>query len=133
MKQVAGTIKLELAQYREMEAFAQFASDLDASTQRLLARGARLTLLLKQPQYRPMPVEEQVVVIYAGTRGYLDTVDMGKVEEYESRLLEQMRASSPDILESIRSEKKIEEKNEEKLKAFLADFTKNFIGKKEAA
>ena len=133
MKQVAGTIKLELAQYREMEAFAQFASDLDASTQRLLARGARLTLLLKQPQYRPMPVEEQVVVIYAGTRGYLDTVDMGRVEEYESRLLEQMRASSPDILESIRSEKKIEEKNEEKLKAFLSDFTKNFIGKKEAA
>jgi F-type H+-transporting ATPase subunit alpha len=73
MKQVAGTIKLELAQYREMEAFAQFASDLDAATQKLLARGARLTQLLKQPQYSPMPVEEQVFVIFAGTRGFLDT------------------------------------------------------------
>ena len=75
MKQVAGTIKLELAQYREMEAFSQFASDLDAATQRLLARGARLTELLKQPQFAPLPVEEQVVAIYAGVNGYLDNIE----------------------------------------------------------
>jgi F-type H+-transporting ATPase subunit alpha len=91
MKQVAGSIKLELAQYREMEAFAQFASDLDASTQRLLARGVRLTELLKQAQYRPMPVEEQVVAIYAGVRGYLDKLPVNKVTEFEERLLSEVR------------------------------------------
>jgi F-type H+-transporting ATPase subunit alpha len=105
MKQVAGTIKLELAQYREMEAFAQFASDLDASTQKLLARGARLTQLLKQPQYSPMPVEEQVFVIFAGTRGFLDTVPTDKVSQYEALLLEHVRASGSDILKRIREEK----------------------------
>ena len=84
MKQVAGRIKLELAQYREMAAFAQFASDLDASTQQLLARGARLTELLKQPQYQPVPVEEQVVAIFAGVRGYLDKIDVGRVGAFES-------------------------------------------------
>src|SRR5204862_6717839 len=83
MKQVAGRIKLELAQYREMAAFAQFASDLDASTQRLLARGSRLTELLKQPQFAPVPVDEQVVVIFAGTRGYLDRVNVGDVTRFE--------------------------------------------------
>ncbi len=86
MKKVAGTIKLELAQYREMAAFAQFSSDLDASTQKLLNRGARLTQLLKQPQFKPYPVEEQVVVIYAGTRGYLDTVPADDVSRYEEAL-----------------------------------------------
>ena len=83
MKKVAGSIKLELAQYREMAAFAQFSSDLDASTQKLLARGARLTELLKQAQFSPMPVEEQVISLYAGTKGYLDAIDVGKVSEFE--------------------------------------------------
>src|SRR5690606_23590930 len=91
MKKVAGTIKLELAQFREMEAFAQFASDLDASTQRLLQRGERLTELLKQPQYRPLPVEEQVCVIYAGVRGYLDKLPVSQVGDFERKLLVSLR------------------------------------------
>ncbi len=134
MKQVAGTIKLELAQYREMEAFAQFASDLDASTQKLLARGARLTQLLKQPQYSPLTVEEQVFVIFAGTRGYLDGVPVEQVNLYEARLLESIRSAGSKILEKIRTEKKLDEKLEEEMNKFLADFTKGFsAGKKEAA
>src|SRR5690606_24139960 len=107
MKQVAGKIKLELAQYREMEAFAQFASDLDAATQKLLARGARLTQLLKQPQYQPMSVEEQVFLLFAGTRGFLDIIPVNQVSEYEQRLLEAMRANAKPILEKLRDEKAI--------------------------
>src|SRR5580704_7378040 len=103
MKQVAGRIKLELAQYREMAAFSQFASDLDASTQRLLARGSRLTELLKQPQFSPMPVEEQVVSIFAGTRGYLDKVDIAQVTRFEAAMLGELRSSKPKILDGIRS------------------------------
>ncbi len=133
MKQVAGTIKLDLAQYREMEAFAQFASDLDASTQKLLARGARLTLLLKQPQYSPLSVEEQVAVLYAGTRGYLDDVELNQVEEYERRLLEVLRSAGSEILANIAKEKKLDDAIEASLKAFLDDFTKGFAGTKEAA
>jgi F-type H+-transporting ATPase subunit alpha len=133
MKQVAGSIKLELAQYREMEAFAQFASDLDASTQKLLARGQRLTRLLVQPQYSPLSVEEQVVVIYAGTRGYLDTIPVAQVEAYEQRLLSSLRAAGKDILETLREEKKIDDTLEGKIKSFLADFTKSFASAKEAA
>ncbi len=133
MKQVAGTIKLDLAQYREMEAFAQFASDLDASTQQLLARGARLTLLLKQPQYSPLAVEDQVVVLFAGTRGYLDGVELDQVEAYEHRLLETMRSSGADILKKIAQEQKISEDIEGELKTFLEDFTKSFSAAKEAA
>jgi len=91
MKQVAGSIKLELAQYREMKAFAQFASDLDASTQKLLARGERVTELLKQPQYQPVPVEEQVVSIFAGTNGYLDKVGVRDVGRFEKMMLAAMR------------------------------------------
>ena len=126
MKQVAGTIKLELAQYREMEAFAQFASDLDASTQRLLARGARLTQLLKQPQYSPLTVEEQVFVIYAGTKGFLDTVPVNDVSAYEARLLEDVRANGRDILDTIRTQQKLDDAVEGKMKAFLDNFTKAF-------
>jgi len=133
MKQVAGTIKLDLAQYREMEAFAQFASDLDASTQKLLARGARLTLLLKQPQYSPLAVEEQVVVLYAGTRGYLDDVALDQIEAYEHRLLEILRSSGAEILEKIAEEKKLDDAIEASLKAFLDDFTKGFVSTKDAA
>ncbi len=133
MKQVAGTIKLDLAQYREMEAFAQFASDLDASTQKLLARGARLTLLLKQPQYSPLAVEEQVAVLYAGTRGYLDTIDIDQVEAYEHRLLEVLRSSGAEVLAKISEEKKISEETETSLKALLDDFTKGFDNGQAAA
>jgi F-type H+-transporting ATPase subunit alpha len=133
MKQVAGSIKLELAQYREMEAFAQFASDLDASTQKLLARGQRLTRLLVQPQYSPLSVEEQVIVIYAGTRGYLDNVPVKDVEAYEQRLLTTLRANGKDLMETLREEKKIDDALESKIKNFLGDFTKSFVNAKEAA
>ncbi len=133
MKQVAGTIKLDLAQYREMEAFAQFASDLDASTQKLLARGARLTLLLKQPQYSPLAVEEQVAVLYAGTRGYLDDIALEQVEAYEHRLLEVLRSSGAEILAQIRDEKMITDDAENSLKILLDDFTKGFDSEQEAA
>ncbi|KPF81662.1 ATP F0F1 synthase subunit alpha [alpha proteobacterium AAP38] len=126
MKQVAGTIKLELAQYREMAAFAQFASDLDATTQRLLSRGARLTELLKQPQFKPMPVEEQVVSIFAGVKGYLDKVATNDVNRFEARFLDEIRAKGADILAAIRTEKAISKETEEKLKAFLEGFTKVF-------
>ena len=125
MKQVAGTIKLELAQYREMAAFAQFASDLDASTQRLLARGQRLTELLKQGQFSPMPVEEQVASIYAGTRGFLDNLPVGRVGEFERQLLDALRAEG-SILAAIRDKREITKETDDKMKAFLNDFAKKF-------
>ena len=128
MKQVAGRIKLELAQYREMAAFAQFASDLDASTQKLLARGARLTELLKQPQYQPLPIEEQVAVIFAGTRGYLDGVETGKVTAYEQQMRRELKASEPGILEAIRKDHEIKPEIEKQMLAFLDGFTKSFSG-----
>jgi F-type H+-transporting ATPase subunit alpha len=127
MKQVAGTIKLDLAQYREMAAFAQFASDLDASTQKLLSRGERLTELLKQPQFKPVPVEEQVVSIFAGTRGYLDAVGVRQVNKYEADMLSEVRSKQPEILEAIRTEKKISDETEEKLIKFLDGFAKTFV------
>jgi F-type H+-transporting ATPase subunit alpha len=126
MKQVAGTIKLELAQYREMAAFAQFASDLDATTQRLLNRGARLTELLKQPQYTPLPVEEQVVSIFAGVRGYLDKIRVEDVNRFEARFLDEVRSKAAGILEAIRTEKAISKDTEEKLKSVLEGFVKTF-------
>jgi F-type H+-transporting ATPase subunit alpha len=126
MKQVAGRIKLELAQYREMAAFAQFASDLDASTQKLLARGARLTELLKQGQYQPMPVEEQVVSIFAGVRGFLDTIAVGDVNRFEGTALEEVRAKHGDVLEAIRKERELSKATEDKLTAFFTAFTKTF-------
>ncbi|MDB5492378.1 MAG: atpA [Micavibrio sp.] len=126
MKQVAGKIKLELAQYREMEAFAQFASDLDASTQKLLARGARLTQLLKQPQFAPMPVEEQVVSLYAGTRGFLDSVAVNSVNAYEKQMLEALRTSGKSILEAIRTKKALDDGIEKDLNEFLGTFTSRF-------
>jgi F-type H+-transporting ATPase subunit alpha len=125
MKQVAGTMKLELAQYREMAAFAQFASDLDASTQRLLARGQRLTELLKQGQYQPMPVEEQVASIYSGTRGFLDGLPINRIGEYERQMLDALRAEG-SILGAIRDKREIVKETDDKLKVFLADFTKKF-------
>ena len=126
MKKVAGSIKLELAQYREMAAFAQFSSDLDASTQQLLARGARLTELLKQPQFSPMPVEEQVVSIFAGTRGYLDAIPVGKVGEFERRALSELKTSNPGVLDSIRTDREIKPDTEKSLVGFLDGFAKTF-------
>jgi F-type H+-transporting ATPase subunit alpha len=126
MKKVAGSIKLELAQYREMAAFAQFGSDLDASTQRLLNRGARLTELLKQPQFSPMPVEEQVVSIYAGVNGFLDTVPVNQVVRFESSLLSHMRSDHADVLGKIRDTKALDDDTAARLKTVVGDFAKAF-------
>ena len=126
MKQVAGRVKLELAQYREMAAFSQFASELDTTTQKLLARGSRLTEVLKQPQYSPVPVEEQVVAIFAGVRGYLDGIDVGKVVPFEKQMLSEIRAREPGILEAIRNDRELKPETEKKLVAFLDGFAKTF-------
>jgi F-type H+-transporting ATPase subunit alpha len=126
MKKVAGSIKLELAQYREMAAFAQFGSDLDASTQKLLARGARLTELLKQPQFQPMPVEEQVASIYAGTQGFIDTVPTADVTRYEAAMLSFLRAEKPEILAKIRDTKQLDDDTAAALKDALTTFGKQF-------
>jgi len=126
MKQVAGRIKLELAQYREMAAFAQFSSDLDASTQQLLARGSRLTELLKQPQFKPLPVEEQVVAIFAGVRGYLDKFEVGRIGAFEAQLVTDIKAREPGILEAIRTDLELKPETEKKLVAFLDGFSKSF-------
>ena len=126
MKQVAGSIKLELAQYREMAAFAQFGSDLDVATQRLLNRGERLTELLKQPQYQPLPVEEQVVAIFAGVNGYLDELRLESITDFEEKFLNEMRGQHEDVLDAIRSEREISDETKEKLKNILDDFTRKY-------
>ncbi|MCM8556428.1 F0F1 ATP synthase subunit alpha [Sphingomicrobium sediminis] len=126
MKKVAGSIKLELAQYREMAAFAQFGSDLDAATQKLLARGARLTELLKQPQFQPMPVEDQVASIYAGTKGFIDDVAVEDVTRYESAMLSYLKSDHNDILVTIRETKKLEDDTAAKLNDALTEFGKQF-------
>ena len=126
MKKVAGTIKGELAQYREMAAFAKFGSDLDASTQKLLARGARLTELLKQPQYSPLAMEEQVVSVYAGTRGYIDGIAVSDVGRFEKELLARIHANHASLLEGIRTKKDLTSDIEAELKDILAAFVKTF-------
>jgi F-type H+/Na+-transporting ATPase subunit alpha len=126
MKQVAGRIKLELAQYREMAAFSQFASDLDAATQRLLNRGARLTELLKQGQYQPMPVELQVCIIYAGVHGYLDRLPVNAVTRYEQGLTSELEDKGQDILKAIRDKAELTEATEGKLKELLDKYTQAF-------
>ena len=126
MKKVAGSMKGELAQYREMAAFAKFGSDLDAATQRLLNRGARLTELLKQPQYSPLLMEEQVFIIYAGTRGYLDKVELKSVTRYEKELLAHLRGSKKDLLAKLRDKKELTEEIEAEIKATLEAFTSKF-------
>jgi F-type H+-transporting ATPase subunit alpha len=127
MKQVAGTIKLELAQYREMAAFAQFGSDLDAATQKLLNRGSKLTELLKQGQYSPLKVEEQVVSIFCGVKGYLDDLDNSKIKDFETQLLSSIKSQASDILNSIASSGKLDEGNEAKLREFIENFKKEFV------
>jgi len=126
MKKVAGSIKLELAQYREMAAFAQFGSDLDASTQRLLNRGARLTELLKQGQYQPMPFEEQVASIFAGVNGYLDRIPTADVTRFEAAFLADLKANNAGILDDIRTSRDLSDATKDKLKAALDAFVKTF-------
>jgi F-type H+-transporting ATPase subunit alpha len=126
MKKVAGRIKGELAQYREMAAFAQFGSDLDATTQRLLNRGARLTELLKQPQFSPLKMEEQVCVIYAGVNGYLDPMDVGRVRPFESGLLTLLRTKHADLLDSIRKSGDLSDADAAKLKGLVDSYARTF-------
>ena len=127
MKQVAGTIKLDLAQFRELEAFAQFGSDLDLATQKLLDKGRKLTELLKQEQYTPIALEEQVASIYAGVKGYLDKVPVKEVVAFEKEFIRKLKSQSPDILESIKKDKKISEEVEVKLKKAITDFLEIFL------
>ena len=126
MKKIAGPVKLELAQYREMAAFAQFASDLDASTKQLLDRGARLVEILKQGQYSPLTVSEQVVSIYAGVRGYLDKVAVNDVVRFETEVLNEMRSSHADLLKAIANEKELSKENDDKLKSILDSIVEKF-------
>jgi F-type H+-transporting ATPase subunit alpha len=126
MKQVAGKIKLDLAQYREMAAFAQFSSDLDPSTQKLLARGARLTELLKQPQYHPLAVEEQVISVFAGTRGYLDKIEVSQIGKFEAQLISEIKSKEPGIIGAIRNDQQIKPETEKNLIAFIENFLRTF-------
>lgn len=126
MKQVAGTLRLDLAQYRELAAFAQFGSDLDKATQAKLNRGARMVELLKQPQYQPLPVEEQVASLYAGTRGYMDDIEVESVQKFEAEFLEFMRNAKSDILKDIVEKKQLEDDIEGRLKAAVEEFKKGF-------
>jgi F-type H+-transporting ATPase subunit alpha len=127
MKQVSGRIKLDLAQYREMQAFSQFASDLDPATQKLLARGARLTELLKQPQYHPLPVEEEAVVLFAGVRGLVDRIEVGKIVEFERHYVSELKAREPGILDSIRTDREIKPDVDKKLTDFITKLVDSFI------
>ena len=130
MKKVAGSIKLELAQYREMAAFAQFGSDLDVSTQKLLNRGSKLTELLKQDQYSPMTVAEQVISVYTGVKGYLDSIDISQIRSFEKDLLELIKNEKSEILESIQKSGKIEEDTDKILSEIITSYKKKFFEKK---
>ena len=126
MKKVSGSMKLELAQYREMAAFAQFGSDLDASTQKLLNRGSKLTELLKQKQYSPLTVAEQVISVFCGVKGYLDDIELKNIAEFENKILEKCKSEKPEILDSISSSGKLEEDAEKTLTELITDLKKNF-------
>ncbi len=126
MKQVAGSIKLELAQYREMEAFAQFGSDLDKTTQQLLKRGVRLTEILKQPQYKPLSIEDQVVSIFAGVKGYLDKVKVEYVNEFIGKLLEYFKSKQKTLLDTIKKDQEIKEETEKKLHNIIESFLNSY-------
>ena len=126
MKKVSGSMKLELAQYREMAAFAQFGSDLDASTQKLLNRGSKLTELLKQKQYSPMTVAEQVISVFCGVRGYLDNIEQKNIAEFETKIIEKCKSEKPEILSAISSSGKLEENTEKLLVETITELKKNF-------
>ena len=131
MKKIAGSLRLDLAAFRELEAFAQLGTDLDPATQRQLDRGYRIVELLKQPQYNPYPIEEQIVSIYAGTQGYLDDLPVDKVSEFERLMLDYFRAKAPEILEAIKDTGELSEEVEEKLGRTIEDF-KRVFEKKDA-
>jgi F-type H+-transporting ATPase subunit alpha len=133
MKQVAGRLRLELAQYRELEAFAQFGSDLDAATQKQLARGGRLVEILKQPQYAPVPVEDQVMIIYAATNGHLDDVPTERVRAFEHAFNEYMRAQRPEIGQAIRSSGKLDDATTEQLVGAIGAFKELFLADERGA
>ncbi len=126
MKKVSGSMKLELAQYREMAAFAQFGSDLDASTQKLLNRGSKLTELLKQKQYSPMTVAEQVISVFCGVKGYLDDIDQKNIADFENKIIEKCKSEKPQVLDSISSSGKLEEDAEKSLTEVIIELKKNF-------
>ncbi len=128
MKQVAGRLKLELAQFRELAAFAQFGSDLDDATQRQLDRGQRLSELLKQPQYKPVPLDKQVMAIYAGTNGFLDKVPVARIAEWEQTFYQYMDMSRPEVGQAILRDKRLDETNIDGLRVALDDFNKQFLG-----
>ena len=128
MKQVAGNLRLDLAQFRELEAFAQFASDLDEASRKQLERGERLVEILKQPAYSPLPVEKQVVIIYAGTRGYLDDIDTKSIRRFEDELYPFIETKYPQIFENVRTKKKLDDETEELLKKALEEFKAGFEG-----
>jgi F-type H+-transporting ATPase subunit alpha len=132
MKQVSGSIKLDLAQFREMESFSQFASDLDQSTRNLLDRGRRLTEILKQPQYYPLKVEEQVVIIFAGVKGHLDNIEIKNVTSFEEVLLKEIRSSGKNILQKISTEQSISEELEKEINLFIENLKKKFLGENDA-
>jgi F-type H+-transporting ATPase subunit alpha len=125
MKQVAGTLRLDLAQFRELQAFAQFGSDLDKATQSQLARGQRLTEMLKQPQYQPMPVEQQVIGIWAATNGFTDDVPVDQIRRFESELIRFVENSNPGLLEKIRERKALSDEIKDELKQTVGDFKTN--------
>ena len=124
MKKVAGSIKLELAQYREMAAFAQFGSDLDASTQKLLNRGSKLTELLKQNQYSPLTVAEQVISIFAGVNGYLDDVSLNNIKQFETKLLELIKENNNEIIDQLNSTGKLEDEMQKKISEIILEMKK---------
>ena len=126
MKQVAGTLRLDLAQYRELAAFAGFGSDLDAATQAQLTRGARLVEILKQPQYRPLPMEKQICILFAGTRGYLDTLPIDSLAEYEQQLYAYIEKNQPSIYDDLKEKQAIDAALEEKIRATLQAFGESF-------
>jgi len=126
MKKVSGSMKLELAQYREMAAFAQFGSDLDASTQQLLNRGSKLTELLKQKQYSPLTVAEQVISVFCGVKGYLDNVELKDIAEFERKIIDKCKSEKPEILSSILSTGKLEEDTEKMLIEVITQLKQNF-------
>jgi F-type H+-transporting ATPase subunit alpha len=133
MRQVAGTLRLDLAQYRELAAFAQFGSDLDKSTQSQLNRGARLVEILKQPQYEPLSVERQVAIIYAGTQGYLDSVPVSSVHEFETELFRYIETRHPQLFSGIAEKKQLDDQLKAELDAAVQQFAKDFSARKAAA
>jgi F-type H+-transporting ATPase subunit alpha len=133
MRQVAGSLRLDLAQYRELAAFAQFGSDLDKATQAQLNRGRRLVEILKQPQYQPLPVEKQVVIVYAATRGFLDAVDVDQIRRYEEGVNRFLETRHPQILAGIAEKKILDDDLKKALEGALGDFGKTFTGSTQAA